>query len=372
MKGGELRNMVDVFISPAGEIGIEKAIEQIFRHFNPDLKDKIVLIKPNMVKAVTGDSGINTHPEIVRELVGACKKRRAAEIIVGDNPGGMTKGSKRIAQVTGMMEASQGHFEILGEEVAEYPVHSKYTSTILISKRIMEADFIINVPIFKTHIFTLISGAFKNVYGYVAGANKAQLHYLAPTRREFAEILVTINKIRPPDLHVMDALTVMDEEGPSKGRVRPFGKILASTDGIAVDAIMSHMAGINPEELPFLVLGNQEKLGELEQKNINIIGKFTIIPDFRLPSTFYRETRGDDEISIASRDLIKARASVMPKVNEKLCAKCSYCELNCPAKCIDLKPYPVIEVKKCISCFCCVELCPEEAFEVEHITLYGT
>ena len=364
--------MVDVLIISADRERVGSAVREVFQHFDPDLENKTVLIKPNMVKAVPGDAGINTHPEIVRQVVLECKERGAARIVVGDNPGGMTRGSTRIGLVSGIADAAQGHFESIGDEVIECPVQSRFTPHILVSKKIVDADFVINVPIFKTHIFTLISGAFKNVYGYIVGGYKSQLHFLAQSRREFAEILVTVNKIKPPNLHIMDCLTVMDGEGPSKGRVRPYGKIVASTDGIAVDATMCRMVGIDPAQLPFLVLGAEAGLGQFREEMITVKGEKTFIQDFLLPSTFATEEQCHDGVCIASEESIKARADVRPQVNKELCVECGFCAEFCPAQCIRLDPNPLIARDKCIACYCCVELCPKEAFEVEHITLYAS
>jgi Fe-S-cluster-containing hydrogenase component 2 len=44
---------------------------------------------------------------------------------------------------------------------------------------------------------------------------------------------------------------------------------------------------------------------------------------------------------------------------------------RCPAKAIELKPYPAFDSEKCILCFCCFELCPEGAINFEMPKLIG-
>ena len=48
-----------------------------------------------------------------------------------------------------------------------------------LSRIVLEADIIISLPKFKTHGLTVITGAIKNSYGFLPGAQKAKLHKAA-------------------------------------------------------------------------------------------------------------------------------------------------------------------------------------------------
>ncbi|MHB1126510.1 MAG: DUF362 domain-containing protein [Bacillota bacterium] len=340
---------------------VEEVIEAIFNNLNVNLKGKSVLIKPNMVGPFP-PPGICTHPEVVRAVVRACKKREASKITVGDNPGGVTRGSVQIAEVTGILEASEGTFAAIGDRVEKRDLDCEYADSVIASKILREVDYLINLPIFKTHVLTAISIAIKNTYGYVAGASKSQLHVKAPTRRRFAELLTEIYKIRIPDLTIVDALWVMEGNGPTHGQIRQLDKIIAGTDAVAVDAVCSRMMGLNPEELPLLAIASKKELGVIEADMIDVLGDYEVIPDFKLPSTM-TQTKEQKQATLKENNDLSVTTSLFPFVVEDKCIQCGDCQVNCPAEAMDLEPFPVINNEKCIMCYCCVELCTEGAME---------
>ena len=63
----------------------------------------------------------------------------------------------------------------------------------------MDADVIISLPKFKTHGLTVITGAIKNSYGFLPGAQKAKLHKIAGNPERFHEIIVDVFRIKVPD-----------------------------------------------------------------------------------------------------------------------------------------------------------------------------
>ncbi|MCL5957757.1 MAG: DUF362 domain-containing protein [Chloroflexi bacterium] len=335
---------------------LDSRVEYVFEQLVPGISGRKVLLKPNIMTSTPPEAGVTTHPEVVRAVVRAAL-RRGAQVMVGDNPGGVDRNSLWTAKKCGIYEASEGCFVNLSQEVVEIPADSQYSETLVISKAILEADYIINLPIFKTHTLTTITGAIKNCYGYIAGSCKAQLHLKAPGHRRFPRMLIDIYAKRPPDLHLLDALTVMEGNGPSHGQVRPLGKILASNDGVALDATMARMIGVDPSSLYFLQVAQERGLGTYEAAEIEIDGKLEAIPDFKLPTTF---TAAAEERAA----VVQTIGSIRPLCFVEKCTRCRRCEINCPPKAITMSPYPVIDNEKCISCYCCTELCPEGAVEV--------
>jgi len=332
----------------------EEVIARAFDDFEVDVKDKSVLIKPNIVAGLPPEHGATTHPAVVSALVRECLRRGASKVIVGDNPGGVEKDSRVTAQKAGLVEASHGCFARLSERVTEVLLPSVGVKAP-ISSAILETDFLIDVPVMKTHVFTTITGAVKNLYGYVAGTAKARLHLAAPTRRQFAALLADLYALRPPDFVVMDALRVMEGNGPTHGQVRPLRKIVAGRDGVAVDAVACRMMGVDPNRVHHLVEASSRGLGRIE--GVEIEGSFTVIPDFKLPTTFAASPQ--EQVM-----LLMAIGQVRPVLKEELCLQCGECATNCPAKAISLSPYPVVDESRCITCYCCVELCPEGAWEI--------
>ena len=59
---------------------------------------------------------------------------------------------------------------------------------VSVSCAVLEADVIISLPKFKTHGLTVITGAIKNSYGILPGAQKAVLHKAAGNPERFHEV----------------------------------------------------------------------------------------------------------------------------------------------------------------------------------------
>lgn len=336
-----------------------------------------VLVKPNMLGPSVPDLGHSTHPEVVHAIVRACLDR-GAKVTVGDNPGGVNRSSRSVAQVTGILDSSEGCYAPIGDKVVEMR-GSKSGHTLVISKIVLDADYVINAPMFKTHAGMYLSGAMKNLYGYIAGACKAQLHLKAPGREEFAEVICDINEIRHPDLNIVDALTVLEGNGPSHGGVkREVGVVFATNNALVADAIMAAMAGVDPLMLPVQKRALERGFGTLDLNQVEIEGRIVPIPDFKMPNTFIAAPT-EEVLAVAAQanrmrderlaELLPGRLSVKPVLAVDKCLQCGDCELNCPAQALTLDPYPVIN-DKCIQCFCCVELCLEGALEVPDVAAF--
>lgn len=345
------------------------AVDKILALTGSSFPDRSVLIKPNILAPVPPEMHVTTSPALVKAVVEAVRNA-GGRPHVGDNPGGVERNSLHTAEVTGIRAAAGDCFKNLSEEVVELQTKCKYTDKFIISKFILEADFIINLPVFKTHMLTTLTGAVKNCFGYIAGTNKAKLHLAAFSRGRFAELLLDLYEIRVPDLHIVDALYFMDGNGPSHGRVRPLGKLVAGRDGLAVDAVLTMMMGLEPSQLRLFQKAaerDQEPgrtpLGRYRPEDIRILDadgrpvRVEPIPDFAMPNTI--------GVSIEEQaQLLVSLGQIRPVVNEERCVLCADCVENCPPGAIALDPYPVIDGDKCISCFCCAELCMEGAMEV--------
>lgn len=334
---------------------IRGKMRAIFQEFAPDLKGIRVLIKPNMLAAVPPETGFNTHPAVVEAIVLECLER-GAKVLVGDNPGSIDRTPWYTAERAGYLEACHGRFGGLSSEVVRVPSKSRYVKTFWVSKAVLEADYIINVPKFKAHVVMTITGALKNTLGYVPGGCKNQLHFKTVGRKQFAELLVDVHRVRPPDLHIMEALTVMEGNGPQVGPLREVGKVLASPDPVALDATAVRMTGQDPAQVPLITIAQEKGLGTWEEDQIEVVGDFALIPDFQKVTLGYWAT---PEAFKTFSQLGKMKPVVFP---EK-CNPCDLCGLRCPVGAIGTIGGPRVDEEACISCFACVEFCPRGAFE---------
>lgn len=345
--------MCAVLILDAAYETIDSAVDTIFSHFSPPTTD--VLIKPNLLGGFSPENHVTSHPSLVRALVSYCLSHDLT-VTVGDNPAGSHNILEK-AQKAGIYQAAQGHFTPLtkGKDV---PVASSYFSTLVVSEKVLSAPYILNVPKFKTHLQTIITGAIKNMFGILPGEEKSMIHSRARSLREFSRALVDVYRIRPPDLSIMDAVVGMEGNGPSSGHPRHIGKVLASDNGVELDAVMAHMMGLDPEKIPMLSYAQEQGLGEISLSSIEIEGTPTPLPSFAVPS------KGLVSFITPLSSRYYDFLAIKPHLQKSACVRCGECAEKCPVSAITMEEYPVIDRERCVSCFCCVELCEHQAMQV--------
>ncbi|MBU7031721.1 MAG: DUF362 domain-containing protein [Theionarchaea archaeon] len=345
--------MCAVAILDAEYESVAAAVEEIFSRFPAPTSE--VLIKPNLLGGFSPDNHVTTHPSLIRALVNYFTSRDL-QIKVGDNPAGSENILEK-ARKAGLFQAADGHFIPLsqGKDVS---VESFYFSTLVVSQEVLSTPFLLNVPKFKTHLQTIITGAIKNMFGILPGEEKSMIHATARSLKDFSRALVDIYSIRPPNLSIMDAIVGMEGNGPSSGHLRHIGKLIVSDNGVELDAVMAHMMGLEPHKIPMLSYAHEKGLGEISTDSIDIQGILTRIPGFRVPS----KSLVSFITPMSSRyyDLL----AVKPSLNKKRCTRCWECIEKCPVAALSRQEYPVIDRDACVSCFCCVEVCENHAMQV--------
>ena len=354
-----------VLVTDASYDHLEPVISKIVKVLDLDawykgLSGKIVFIKPNMIGLFPPHQHATTHPLVI-SAIAKFFREAGAKVIVGDNCGMGGYGlNQKVAQVTGIIDAVNDAYKNIAMNTSLVSLGSKFTDSIAVSRDILEADLLINVPKMKTHSLTVVTGAVKNMFGIVAGAGKSRCHRLAPGVRDFGELLADIYSIRPPDLTIMDGIVSMEGNGPTSGTPKHVGKILASTNAIALDAVMCRIMGLPPEEVHHIRHASQDGLGPIDTDSIEIVGEKPEEVPFKLPMTIKRFSFLGRLVNRGYFGTISRRRLVLDK---KLCKKCKICVEGCPTKAMQMEEFPGINEDRCIRCLCCQELCPESAWK---------
>jgi uncharacterized protein (DUF362 family)/Pyruvate/2-oxoacid:ferredoxin oxidoreductase delta subunit len=326
--------MARVLIHPATYDTVQEAVECVFSLFPVDIKGKKVLIKPNVLRASKATEAIVTHPALLGAVVEKIESMKPATLVVGDNPGLFNYGANEESfRSTGLMAVS-------------------------ISRAVLEADVIISLPKFKTHGLTIITGAIKNSYGFLPGAQKAVLHRIAGNPERFNDLIVDVFRLRVPDLFIMDAVVGMEGNGPASPDLREIGLVLAADNAVAMDTVVATMMGCAPRRLRFLQGAEAAGLGEPDLAAIDIIGELVPLSDFKLPPMGGEAIQNNPAI----QELIDTRSHMRPHADPDFCTACGLCVEQCPVSALTLKDgLPTVDADTCITCFCCQEMCPEKA-----------
>ncbi len=348
--------MPRVVIHPSSYETIREAVDRAFDLFPLEIRGRKVLIKPNVLRISEAKEGIVTHPAMLRAVVDKVESLAPASMVVGDNPGLFNYGdNEKSFEQTGLMEAARGYYRNIGTDSLKVDFNPDFLPVVSVPRVVLEADIIISLPKFKTHGLTVITGAIKNCYGYLPGAQKAMLHKAAGSPVRFHEMLVDVFRLRVPDLFIVDAVVGMEGNGPASPDLREIGLVLAADNAVALDSVMATMMGCDPARLRFLQRARELGLGDYDLKGIEVIGELKPIPDFKLPPL------GGEGLSHL-KELVHSRTILRPRVDPDLCTGCGTCVGQCPVSALSMgESAPEADPDICITCFCCQEICPEKA-----------
>ncbi|OIO02632.1 hypothetical protein COY52_02960 [Candidatus Desantisbacteria bacterium CG_4_10_14_0_8_um_filter_48_22] len=347
---------------------IEKAVRNALSLIG-DLKEKIkpgmkVLLKPNLLLAGKPDSAITTHPSVLRAVTRIVKECGARPFI-GDNCGNAYANVSKALEVAGFRNvALEEGAELLS--LAKPVKHGDF----YVADTIFGMDAIIDLPKLKTHNLTLFTGCIKNMFGILPGFYKGEIHCKNPHPEDFAERMVEIFSIKKPVLGVMDAVYGMEGHGPSGGKPKKIGLIMASYDCVSLDAVSSEIIGYNPLDIDTTRIAHQKGIGEGRLEKIEIKGenlRDCKVPDFERVDNANKILKRVPRFVYPFFQFLTTKLLwVHPAVIREKCTGCKVCFLNCPVKAITMvEGKASINYKKCISCYCCHELCPEKAYRID-------
>ena len=343
--------------------------------------EKIVL-KVNLLREARPEAAVCTHPSVAA-AVGKLVRLEGANAVIADSPGGGVryneKNLDKIYRTSGMHQAALEAGIELNQDTTSRP--ASYAAGILtkhfdIITPVYEASAVFNLCKMKTHLFTMLTGAVKNIFGVVPGLSKPGFHAKLHDPKRFAGMLLDLMQYISPRLTIMDAVLAMEGDGPGTGDPRQVGLFIGSENPLALDVVAGEIMGIDRRQNMVIMEAEQRDLHPNRIEDIEIIGVDLAevkVPDFKHPKVKPGDF-GLDPMPWHQRILqpyFKSAYSVRPKVIWHRCIACGSCIEGCPVEAVSLVNEKAhIDDSKCIRCYCCHELCPEEAIGLHSSWLY--
>jgi uncharacterized protein (DUF362 family) len=246
-----------------------------FRETVP-LKDKRVVLKPNLVE-YHRDKVINTNPRVVGAVIELCKREGAAEIVVAEGPGHW-RNVEYLVQESGLGDVLKEHgirfVDLNHDEPVKTPNLGRLTGLehLFLSRTIATAEVVISLPKLKMHHWAGATLSLKNLFGTLPGVcygwPKNELHW-----RGIDNSIVDIALTRTPELAIVDGIIGMEGDGPLNGTAKPMGVLVMGNDLVALDGTCCRLMELDPEQIGYLVLGQNKKLGRLNAAEIQQLGE---------------------------------------------------------------------------------------------------
>jgi uncharacterized protein (DUF362 family) len=258
-----------------------RTTERVLQAFPlPDLKGKNVLIKPNAARLAFPGEGVTTHPSVVAATIKHLKKQGAGRIVIGESCIFGVEAQEAF-RVTGMKEVSEkNRVELLdldqGTPMEITIPGGKVIKKIKVPALLKEFDFIISIPVMKTHMHTRVTLSLKNMKGLLWRREKARFHHLRYDPRVtkgHKELDIAISEMASvlfPHLAIIDGTVGMEGMGPAYGRRKKMGVIIAGNDALSADAVAARLMGLNPLAIPHLKLSAEKGLGEVRRRGMSV------------------------------------------------------------------------------------------------------
>jgi len=310
-------------------VSVKKAIDLVNGLENVPVDGK-VFIKPNLVywnrHCDFPKWGMLTTSRVVEDVVKLLKERGVNDISIGD--GIITTDPKD-------KETPKDAFEKLGynllKDKYDIKVYDLFTRpyekvelveglTAKMNADMLHSDFLINLPVLKTHAQCVVSLGIKNLKGFINVASRKKFHSADPHFNLHYSVAQLANKI-PESFTLIDGIYTL-ERGPTfDGKAHRSNILIASKDMLSADLVGSKLLGIDPSKVPHLVQAAKDRERPVDISDIEIRGES--IESLAKPHDWDFIYKKNDTLPLSY-----ARAGIgglsYPKYDETMCTFCSF------------------------------------------------
>jgi uncharacterized protein (DUF362 family) len=241
-----------------------------------------VFIKPNIVfwtKATNFPKyGVITTSRIVEDMVVLLKERGIDDISIGE--GTVLRDPKD-------MQTQLHAFEALGygKLKTRYGVNSiniwqrPFEKVDLgdgvevnFNTDILHSDFVVDLPVMKTHSMTMVSLGIKNLKGMIDIPSRKKCHNTHPEKNLNFWVSRLADKM-PPMFTLIDGIYTA-ERGPNiDGQMHRSNLLVASPDVLSADMVGAKVLGYEPSAVPHLLHAARRRRRPLDLSDIRIAGE---------------------------------------------------------------------------------------------------
>ena len=232
-------------------------------------KGQSVVIKPNIGWDASPERAADTNPLLINRIIKHCYEAGAKDVFVFDHTCDNWLRCYSNSGIERAVKDAGGKMVPANNESYYHEVKikkSKNLSQALVHELILSSDVFINVPVLKEHGSAGLTICMKNLMGVVW--DRGYWH-----RNNLHQCIAEFPLFRKPDLNIIDAYYVMKRNGPrgvSKDDLVEMKSQIISTDIVAADAAAAKLFGINPDNISYIKIADQMKIGTKDLTKLSI------------------------------------------------------------------------------------------------------
>lgn len=288
-----------------------------------------VFIKPNILswtKSVPFPKwGVLTTSRVVEDMVMLLRERGIEDITIGEGS---------VLYDTKDTETPAHAFESLGYTtlskrygVKVYNLHERPYEKVDLgdgivlnyNSDILQSDFVVNIPVMKTHAQTVVSLGIKNIKGVIDVNSRKKCHSSDPE----SDLNFRVARLADP---IPRSFTIVDgiytnERGPSfDGKIHRSNLLVASPDILSADKVSARLLGYEPSQVPHLVHAAENRGRTTDLSDLETVGESLDDVALKLKYSF-----SYNESNTLPLPLVKLgiKGISYPKYDLSLCTYCS-------------------------------------------------
>ena len=190
---------------------------------------------------------------------------------------------------------------------------------IYVPRTIYETDFFINVPKFKSHPWTKVTFALKNLIGIQDDKHRI-IDHDHKLEYKIADLQQAVNT----GLIVVDGI-ISGQKTMLTPIPFPLGILVIGTNPVAVDAVCSRIVGLDPNKVDHIKICAERNIGPIKLKDIDISGDISLKTLQKKTKNYILALDKVDDIFIKEKSSIKTYSGSPPDADEY-----DYCWGGCP------------------------------------------
>lgn len=234
-----------------------------------------IVLKPNAGHPFPPETSVNTSPALVAAVIKVLRRAQPKQLILAE-ASAVGCDTMESLKVSGIGKAAEdaGIDKIIDiksdTDLIDFAIRDARSDIkrVLLPRFLVEADHIVNLPIFKSHVSMVFTCALKNIKGVVQDKVHIFMHFT-----DLAAAMMDLWSVVKADLSIADLIRPAEGFGPHHTTPIYMGCIVASKDPVALDATACRMVGLDINKVPYFKAAKERGLGTFDEKLIEIRGQ---------------------------------------------------------------------------------------------------